>query len=82
MASRFVVEEMIESVCNKGVNVEHAIVSTQENLLKKQERENAQSSMKTTLTCLYIEQEDASYYITLRAEKLRTEPLTTVFLSY
>lgn len=62
VASRFVVEEMIESVCNKGVNVEHAIVSTQENLLKKQERENAQSSMKTTLTCLYIEQEDASYY--------------------
>lgn len=89
VASRFVVEEMIESVCNKGVNVEHAIVSTQENLLKKQERENAQSSMKTTLTCLYIEQEDASIimsgiqgYITLRAEKLRTEPLTTVFLSY
>ena len=82
VASRFVVEEMIESVCNKGVNVEHAIVSTQENLLKKQERENAQSSMKTTLTCLYIIMSGIQGYITLRAEKLRTEPLTTVFLSY
>lgn len=62
IASRFVVEKMIELVCKEGKNVENAIMEAQKGLLKKQEIENAKESMKTTLTCLYMEGEKAKYY--------------------
>ena len=53
VASHFVVERMAETMSN-GVSIEESIIDAQNSLLKKQIRENAVNSMKTTVTCLTI----------------------------
>ena len=61
VASNFIVKTILDMVCRRGMNTETAIMKSQNELLEKQKRENAQNSMKTTLTCLNIAGERARY---------------------
>lgn len=54
VASKLVVEQM-KACLGAGLTIEESIMKAQSALLEKQKQENAQDSMKTTLTCLKIE---------------------------
>ncbi len=53
VASRYVTERLKEEL-ERSVGIEEGILKAQEGLLHKQEQENAQDSMKTTVTCLAL----------------------------
>lgn len=59
VASKFVVRQMKEEL--EYMPMERAIQNTQDALLEKQRRENAENSMKTTLTCLEIKDRMARF---------------------
>lgn len=61
VASDFIVKTILNIVCRHGMDIEAAIMAAQKQLLEKQKQENAQDSMKTTLTCLNIVGENARY---------------------
>ena len=61
VASDFIVKNLLARVCRQEQDVETAIMKSQEMLLEKQKEEDAQDSMKTTLTCLNITGEQARY---------------------
>ncbi len=61
VASKFVVESIIKSIYEKNMSVEDAIMEAQEGLLEKQRMENDQKAMKTTVTCLQIENSKAKF---------------------
>ena len=54
VASKLVVEKMLDAMCDKKMNIEDAVMYSQQKLLEKQEIENAKESMKTTMTGLLI----------------------------
>lgn len=61
VASKFVVEQMIECYQHREMSMEESIQYSQEKLLEKQKKENEEQSMKTTLTCLEISDGKAKY---------------------
>lgn len=60
IASQFVVQKMKETLDN-GADIESSIMEAQRALREKQSLENAEDSMKTTVTCLTIEKNIARY---------------------
>ena len=60
VASSFVVETMKQCLA-EGLSVEDSIMKSQNQLLEKQRQEHKESGMKTTLTCLEIKDEKASF---------------------
>lgn len=60
IASQFVVTQMIDTLA-EGASIEDSIMRAQNALLKKQRDENAEDSMKTTVTCLTITGRVAQY---------------------
>lgn len=60
VASKFVVEQMKHSL-EEGRSIEESIMISQKALLKKQLDENAGNTMKTTLTCLSITDNNARF---------------------
>lgn len=60
IASQFVVQKMKESL-DEGADIENSIMEAQKALCEKQILEHAENSMKTTVTCLTIEENVAKY---------------------
>lgn len=60
VASHFVVDQVLGCV-QQGMPVEDSIMYAQNSLLGKQKAEQAEDSMKTTLTCLEISESDARF---------------------
>ncbi len=60
VASSFVVEQM-KTMLEQTVSIEESILSAQQKLLEKQQLENAVDSMKTTVTCLLVEDTTARF---------------------
>lgn len=56
VASAFVVNQIIQGYRNQNMSIEECILYAQETLLAKQRMENAQRTMKTTVTCLEIKE--------------------------
>lgn len=61
IASRFVVEQILFCYRNRSMSMEESILYAQNSLLDKQREENAENSMKTTVTCLEISEEKARF---------------------
>lgn len=60
-ASRFVVEQILSCYQKGNMSMEDSIQYAQDTLLEKQKIENAQNSMKTTVTCLEISEDSAKF---------------------
>ena len=60
-ASRFVVNSIQQAICKHKLSMNESIAFAQEQLLRKQEQEGKQDSMKTTLTCLEIAEDKACF---------------------
>lgn len=60
IASHFVVDQVLGCV-QQGMSVEDSILFAQNSLLEKQKIEQAEGSMKTTLTCLELSESDARF---------------------
>lgn len=58
VASQYVVNQMKKKL-EEGLSMEDSIQQAQDGLLEKQKEEHAEDSMKTTLTCLTIEGDNA-----------------------
>lgn len=58
IASSFVIQQM-KNYLEQGISVEESIMKSQKDLLQKQKEEDATDQMKTTLTCLTINNLDA-----------------------
>ncbi len=54
VASRFITDAMHEGIFRQNMTMEEGIVFAQNQLLRKQEIEGKQDSMKTTMTCLEL----------------------------
>lgn len=60
IASHFVVDQVLGCI-QQGMPVEDSIQYAQNSLLEKQKMEQAEDSMKTTLTCLELTESDARF---------------------
>lgn len=61
VASQFVTRAMHKGICEGKMSLEEGILFAQEQLLRRQQLEGKQDSMKTTMTCLELEGRKARF---------------------